>query len=85
MAGKCKQGPNLITGVDDEPNTNIFCFGAFTNKTTGVVYNNCKGEFLFMSLNNNVCTFVMYHYEMNAIFATLIPSLDSKSILEVYT
>jgi hypothetical protein len=31
-----------------------------------------------------VCFLVMYHYETNAIFAILIPGLDSKSILEAY-
>jgi hypothetical protein len=37
-----------------------------------------------MSLDGNVCFFVMYHYETNAILATPIPGLDSTSILEAY-
>jgi hypothetical protein len=49
----------LITDVDDESISNIFCFGAFVGKNTGVVYNDCTGEFSFMSLNSNVCFFVM--------------------------
>jgi hypothetical protein len=56
------QLPNLITDVNDKSIANIFCFGAFANKTTGVVYNDCTGDFPFMSLDGNVCFFVMYHY-----------------------
>ncbi len=63
---------------------NIFCFGAFADKNTGVVYNNCTGAFPFMSLDGNVCFFVMYHYKTNAIFATPIPGLDSDNILSGY-
>ncbi len=37
-----------------------------------------------MSLDGNVCFFVMYHYKTNAIFATPIPCLDSGSILKAY-
>ncbi len=38
-----------------------------------------------MSLDGNVCFFIMYHYETNAIFPTPIPGLDSKNILDAYT
>jgi hypothetical protein len=78
------QLPNLITDVDDKSIANIFCFGAFANKTTGVVYNDCTGDFPFMSLDGYVCFFVMYHYKTNVTLATPIPSLDSKSILDAY-
>jgi hypothetical protein len=37
-----------------------------------------------MSLDGNVCFFVMYHYKTNAIFATPIPGLDSENILNAY-
>jgi hypothetical protein len=30
---------NLINDIEDESIANVFCFGAFTNKITGVVYN----------------------------------------------
>jgi hypothetical protein len=49
------QLPNLITDVDNESIANIFCFRAFANKTAGVVYNDCMGDFPFMSLDGNVC------------------------------
>ncbi len=75
-------GPNVI--VDDKSIANVFCFGAFTDKVTGVVYNNLTGNFPFMSLDGSVCFFVMYHYETNAIFATLIANLDDKSIFEAH-
>jgi hypothetical protein len=75
---------NLIKDIDNHLLANVFCFGAFTNKITGVVYNDCTGKFPYMSLNDNVSFFVMYHYETNAIFATPIPGLDSASILSAY-
>jgi hypothetical protein len=75
----------LITDVKDKSIANIFCFGEFADKNTGVVYNNCTGNFPFMSLDGNVCFFVMYHYKTNAIFTTPIPGLDLKNILDAYT
>jgi hypothetical protein len=62
----------------------MFCSVAFTDRISGVVYNNCTGEFPYMSLDGNICFFVMYHYETNAILATPIPGLDFASILEAY-
>jgi hypothetical protein len=76
--------PTFITDVKDKSIANIFCFGAFANKNTRVVYNNCTRNFPFMSLDGNVC-FFMYHYKTNAIFATPILGLDSKNFLDAYT
>jgi hypothetical protein len=75
---------NLINDINDHSIANIFCFRAFADKITGVAYNDCTGEFPFMSLDGNVCVFVMYHYETNANSATPIPGLDSTSILDAY-
>jgi len=75
---------HLIDDVDDHSIANVFCFGAFADKVTGVVYNDCTGEFPFTSLDGNVCFFVMYHYETNPILATPIPGLDSTNILAAY-
>jgi hypothetical protein len=38
-----------------------------------------------MSLDGNDSFFIMYHYKTNAIFATPIPGLDLKNILDIYT
>jgi hypothetical protein len=73
---------NLIDNVDDHSIANLFCFGAFTNKITSVLYNDCTGEFPFMTLNGNVCFFIMYHYKTNAIHATPLPGLDLTSLLD---
>ncbi len=43
---------HIIDNVDDNLVANIFCFGAFADKTTGVVYNNCTGKFPFMLLTH---------------------------------
>jgi hypothetical protein len=45
-------GPNII--ADDESIANVFCFGAFADKITGVVYNDLTGNFPFMSLDGSV-------------------------------
>ena len=71
--------------VEGAPIANVFCFGAFADKVTGVVYNDCTCKFFFISLDGKVCLFVMYHYKTNTIFVTPIPGLDSKSILAVYS
>ncbi len=55
------QGPayNATMGTDiiadDESIANMFCFGAFADKITGVVYNDLTGNFPFMSLDGSVC------------------------------
>ena len=79
-------GPRLafIDNINDESIANVFCFSAFADKNTGVVCNDCTGNFPFLSLDGNVCFFVMYHHGTNAIFAMPIPGLDSNSILVAY-
>ena len=36
---------NLINDIEDESIANVFCFGAFANKVSDVVYNDCTGDF----------------------------------------
>ena len=50
---------NLINDIEDESIANVFCFGAFADKVSGVVYNDCTGDFPYMSLDRNVCFFVL--------------------------
>jgi hypothetical protein len=50
---------------DDKSIANVFCFGAFADKVSGVVYNDLTGNFPFMSIDGSVCFFVLYHYEIN--------------------
>jgi hypothetical protein len=76
---------NLFNEFDDHSMASIFCFGAFTNKTTNILYNDCTRDFPFISLERNVCYFVMYQYKTNTILVTAIPGLDSASILAAYT
>ncbi len=42
---------NLIDDIDNHSIANVFCFGAFANKISCVVYNNCTGKFPYMSLD----------------------------------
>jgi hypothetical protein len=77
--------PNLIGDDDDDASiANVFCFGAFADKQSGVMYNDLTGNFPFMSLDGSVCFLVMYHYEANAIFAIPIAGLDDVTIFEAY-
>ena len=69
---------------DDESIANVFCFGAFADKVSGVVYNDLTGNFPFMSIDGSVCFFVMYHYETNAILVKAIANVDDRSIFDAY-
>jgi hypothetical protein len=75
-------GVNIIP--DDESIANVFCFGAFADKISGVMYNDLTGNFPFMSINGSVCFFVLYHYELNAILVKPIANVDDRSIYEAY-
>ncbi len=76
--------PHLSQELDDYSIANVFCFRAFADKRSGVVYNYCTGDFPYMLLDGNICFFFMYHYKTNAIMITPIASLDSECILEAY-
>ncbi len=77
-------GPALINDDTDESIANIFCFGAFADRQSGLVYNNLMGNFPFMSNDGSVCFLVVYHYKSNAILALPIAGLDDKTIFDVY-
>ncbi len=77
-------GPNDIADDGNECIANIFCFGVFADKNSGIVYHNLTGLFPFMLFDGSVCFFVLYHYESNAILATPIAGLDDVSIYNAY-
>jgi hypothetical protein len=77
-------GPNVIADDGNESIANIFCFRAFADKNSGIVYHDLTGSFPFMSFNSSVCFFVLYHDESNAILATPIAGLDDVSIFNAY-
>ncbi len=76
--------PNLIGDDGNESIANVFCFGAFANKNSGIVCHDLTGSFPFMSYNGSICFFILYHYESNAILGTPIAGLDNISIFEAY-
>ncbi len=84
LAYGMQQGPNFIADDGDESIANNFCFGAFANKNSGIVYHNLTGLFPFMSFDGSICFFVLYHYESNAILATPIAGLRDVSIFDTY-
>jgi hypothetical protein len=77
-------GPVIINDDGDESCANVFCFGGFADRHSGVVYNDLTGNFPFISFDRSVCFFVRYHYEANAILATPITGLDDISIFGAY-
>jgi hypothetical protein len=54
-AGQLDHGPSVIVKDDNSSVGNIFCFAAFADKRTGVLYNDLTGSFPYMSLEGNVC------------------------------
>ena len=77
-------GPNLIADNEDQSIANIFYFGAFANKQSGIVYHDNTGLFPFMLFDGSICFFVLYHYESNAILASPILGLEDVSIFKAY-
>jgi hypothetical protein len=65
---------------DNKSIANVFSFGAFTDKISGVVYNDLTENFPFMSIDGSVCFFVLYHYKTNAILVKPIANLNNCSI-----
>ncbi len=66
------QWPNLIRDDGDKFIANVFVFGAFADKNSGIVYHDLTGSFPFMLLDGSICFFVLYHYELNCILASPI-------------
>jgi hypothetical protein len=75
---------HVIEDDDTEIQGNLFCFGAFADRHTGVVYSDLTGTFPYMSLEGSVCFFVVYHYESNAILALPIPNMEDSTIYDAY-
>jgi hypothetical protein len=84
LAHGVQPGPNVIADDGDESIANIFCFGAFANKNSGILYHDHTGLFPLMPFDGSICLFVLYHYESNAILATPIAGLDDVSIFNAY-
>jgi hypothetical protein len=51
----------IISHDSDASIANVFCFGAFADKRTGVMYNDMTGNFPFVSLDGSVCYLIIYH------------------------
>jgi hypothetical protein len=84
MSHASNQSNLQLTNViepDEETAANVFCFAAFADKHTGVLYSNLTGTFPFMSLEGSVCFLVVYHYKTNAILALPIKKLHQRMYL----
>jgi hypothetical protein len=82
-AGPLEHGPYVIEDNDSSVG-NIFCFGAFADKRTGVPYNYLTLPLPYMSLEGNVCFLIVYHYKSNAILALPISGFDDNTIFAAY-
>ncbi len=76
--------PTNIIEPNEDTAAKVFCFAAFADKRTGVLYSNLTGMFPFMSLEVNVCFLVVYHYKTNAILALPIKNFTDECILAAY-
>ncbi len=83
-AGLLDHGPSVIVEDDDSSVGNIFCFTAFADKRTGVLYNDLTGSFPYMSLEGKVCYLIVYHYESNAILGLPISGFDDNTVFAAY-
>ena len=84
QAGPSNYGPAVIIEDDESFVGNIFCFAAFADKRTGVLYNDLTGSFPYMSLEGNVCYLIVYHYESNAILGLPISGFDDNTVFAAY-
>jgi hypothetical protein len=80
----CPSNANIIKTDDVSSEANIFCFAAFANKQTGMLYNDLTGAFWFMSLKGNVCFLVVYHYKTNPILALPIKGFSNNILFAAY-
>ncbi len=76
--------PNLSGEDDNESIANVFCFGTFADRNSGIVYHDLTGLVPFMLYDGSVCFFILYHYESNAIIGTPIAGIEDISIFEAY-
>jgi hypothetical protein len=81
LAYKARLEANIIAMDDDEPITNIFCFGAFAVVSYTMTSQACSRSCPF---NDSVCFFALYHYESNSILITPIVGLDNMSMFNAY-
>jgi hypothetical protein len=51
-----------VIKAEKDSETNSFCFAAFADKHTGILFTDLTSTFPFMSLKGNVCFLIMYHY-----------------------
>jgi hypothetical protein len=71
---------NIIEDNNRLSDANIFCFAAFADKKTGILYNDLTGTFPFMSLEGIMCFLIVYHYKTNAILALPIAGFSDNII-----
>jgi hypothetical protein len=79
--GQPEHGPNVIVNNKDSSVGNMFCFSAFADKRTGILYNDLTGSFPYMSLKGNVCFLIVYHNKSNGILALPISGFDNNNTI----
>jgi hypothetical protein len=75
---------NIIGNNNTSLDANIFCFDAFADKRTDILYNNLTGAFPFMSLEGNNCFLIVCHQETNAILDLPIMGFSNNIIFAAY-
>jgi hypothetical protein len=75
---------NIIEEDNRFSDANIFCFAAFADERSGILYNDLTGTFPFMSLEGNVCFLIVYHYQTNTILALPIAGFGDDIMFVAY-
>ena len=58
---------NIIVEDNRFSDAKLFCFAAFADERSGILYNDLTSTFPFMSLKGNMCFLIIYHHKTNAI------------------
>ncbi len=75
---------NIIKDNASLRDANVFCFDAFADKCTGMLYNDLTSLFPFMSLESNICILIVYNYETHAIMALPISEFSNQIVFVAY-
>ena len=70
--------------LNNDSNTNIFCFVLLANKQQGTLYTNAVGALPSRSLDTNQYFFVAYDYDNSYVFAEPIPNVKDNTIVDTF-
>ena len=73
-----QQYHHIIDNDDDQSIANVFCFGAFADKISGVLYNDCTGEFPYMRRGQKILPHMRFY---NVYTSTMAHSRSAQEMI----